>query len=376
MSPELELAIELINRQSVTPDDNGCQQIISKRLEKIGFKATPLRFAEVDNLWITHGDSAPLFVFAGHTDVVPAGLLTEWQTEPFTATVIDDYLYGRGAADMKGGIAAMVIAAERFIRQHPTYKGSIAFLLTSDEEGPAINGTRKIIDYLNDQQIKIDWCIVGEPSSDEQLADTIKIGRRGSLNGVLTIKGVQGHVAYPAIADNPIHRASAFLAEITAIKWDMGNAEFPPTSFQISNIHAGSGAENVIPSNMTLLFNFRYSTETTHLQLQDQVTALLEKYGLNYDLQWRLSGEPFLTSPGRLIASTCQAIKEIIGIETVCATGGGTSDARFIAPTGAEVIELGVVNKTIHKINEYVKIDDLNRLAKIYQNILKRLLID
>jgi len=376
MDITLKLTQELINRPSVTPDDAGCQKLIAERLEKLGFKATHLRFDDVDNLWITHGDSGPLFAFAGHTDVVPTGPIEEWNTDPFEAEIIDGMLYGRGAADMKGGIAAMVTATEQFVQSYPDHKGTIAFLITSDEEGPSINGTRKVIEYLNDNNIKIDWCIVGEPSSDKQLADVIRIGRRGSLNGILTVKGIQGHVAYPDIADNPIHKASAFLAEITAAEWDQGNDSFPPTTFQISNLNAGTGADNVIPGSLNLLFNFRYSTETTQQELQAKVVELLSKHNLDYDLKWKLSGLPFLTESGKLVDVSCNAIKEICGIDTIRSTGGGTSDGRFIAPTGAEVIELGVVNETIHKINECVKVDDLETLTNIYSNILEQLLKD
>jgi len=374
MDNTLKLTQDLINRPSVTPDDAGCQKLIAERLEKLEFKATHLRFDDVDNLWLTHGDTDPLFVFAGHTDVVPTGPVEEWKTDPFNAEIIDGMLYGRGAADMKGGIAAMVTATEQFVENHPDHKGTIAFLITSDEEGPSINGTRKVIDYLNDNNIKIDWCIVGEPSSDKQLADVIRIGRRGSLNGILTINGIQGHVAYPDIADNPIHKATGFLAEITTAKWDQGNNSFPPTTFQISNLNAGTGADNVIPGSMKLLFNFRYSTESSQEALQDKVAALLKKYNLDYDLEWKLSGPPFLTESGKLVDASCNAIKEICGIDTIRSTGGGTSDGRFIAPTGAEVIELGVINETIHKLNECVKVDDLETLSKIYQNILEQLL--
>lgn len=374
MSDTLKLTEELINRRSLTPDDAGCQILMAERLGKIGFKATHLRFDDVDNLWLTHGESGPLFAFAGHTDVVPTGPLEEWKTDPFKAEIIDDHLYGRGAADMKGGIAAMITATESFVKAHPDHKGTIAFLITSDEEGPSINGTRKVIDYLNENDIKIKWCIVGEPSSDKQLADTIRIGRRGSLNGILTIKGIQGHVAYPDIAENPIHKASAFLTEITSTAWDQGNDSFPPTSFQISNLNAGTGADNVIPGSMKVVFNFRYSTETNQDEIQEKVTAMLNKHGLDYDLQWKLSGLPFLTNSGKLLDASCKAIKDICGIDTFCSTGGGTSDGRFIAPSGAEVIELGVINKTIHKINECVKVDDLETLSKIYHNILEQLL--
>lgn len=376
MSDTLELTTELINRQSVTPEDGGCQQLIAKRLEKLGFKATHLRFEDVDNLWITRGDSGPLFAFAGHTDVVPTGPLDQWHSDPFKAEIRDGYLYGRGSADMKGGIAAMVTAAETFVHDHPEHNGTIAFLITSDEEGPSINGTRKVIDYLNENNIKIDWCIVGEPSSDKQLADVIRIGRRGSLNGILTIKGVQGHVAYPDIAENPIHTGSSFLAEITAIEWDQGNDSFPPTTFQVSNISAGTGANNVIPGTMELVFNFRFSTERTETDLKKQVHELLDKHKLDYEIDWKLSGQPFLTDSGKLVDASCNAIKEICGINTLCSTGGGTSDGRFIAPTGAEVIELGVTNETIHKLNECVKVGDLEKLSTIYQNILKQLLLN
>ncbi len=376
MNKTLELAKELINRESVTPEDGDCQILIADRLEKIGFKATHLRFEDVDNLWVTHGSSGPLFAFAGHTDVVPTGPIDEWKTNPFKAEIVDGMLYGRGAADMKGGIAAMVVAAEQFVRSYPDHNGIIAFLITSDEEGPSINGTRKVIEYLNDNDIKIDWCVVGEPSSDKQLGDVIRIGRRGSLNGILTINGVQGHVAFPELAENPIHRASTFLAEISSMEWDQGNDSFPATSFQISNINAGTGAENVIPGSVNLLFNFRFSTELTEDDLKTKVTALLDKHDLDYDIQWKLSGQPFLTSTGKLVDAACQAIKIICNIETDCSTGGGTSDGRFIAPTGAEVIELGVSNDTIHKINECVNIDDLETLTKIYINILEQLLTE
>ena len=374
MSETLKLTEELINRESVTPEDGGCQKLIAERLEKLGFKATHLRFEDVDNLWITHGKSGPLFSFAGHTDVVPTGPLEDWNTHPFKAEIIDGMLYGRGAADMKGGIAAMVVAAENFVKENPDHDGIIALLITSDEEGPSINGTVKVIEYLNDNNIKIDWCVVGEPSSDKQLGDVIRIGRRGSLNGRLTINGIQGHVAFPELAENPIHKVSEFMAEITAIEWDQGNDSFPATSFQISNINGGTGVENVIPGSVKLVFNFRFSTELTEDELKSKVTTLLDKHKLNYDLQWKLSGNPFLTNSGKLVDATCNSIKEVCGIETDCSTGGGTSDGRFIAPTGAEVIELGVSNDTIHKINECVNVDDLETLTNIYESILSKLL--
>ena len=376
MSETLKLTEELINRESVTPEDGGCQKLIAKRLEKLGFKATHLRFEDVDNLWITHGSSGPLFAFAGHTDVVPTGPLEDWKTDPFKSEIIDGMLYGRGGADMKGGVAAMVVAAENFVKENPDHNGTIAFLITSDEEGPSINGTRKVIEFLNENNIKIDWCVVGEPSSNKQLGDVIRIGRRGSLNGILTINGIQGHVAYPDIAENPIHKASAFLSEISSMEWDQGNDSFPPTTFQISNINAGTGVENVIPGKVKLLFNFRFSTEVTEDELRNRVTALLDKHELNYDLQWKLSGNPFLTSTGKLVDAACDAIKSVCGIETDCSTGGGTSDGRFIAPTGAEVIELGVNNDTIHKVNECVSVKDLETLTTIYTTILEKLLQD
>ncbi len=374
MSDTLKLTTELINRKTLTPNDNGCQKLIAERLKKNGFRAEHLRFDDVDNLWVTHGNSGPLFVFAGHTDTVPVGPIEKWNTDPFKAEIKEGYLYGRGAADMKSGVAAMVTAAERYVQKNPTHNGTIALLITSDEEGPSINGTRKVIDYLNEKKIKIDWCVLGEPSSDKQLADVIRIGRRGSLNGILKINGIQGHVAYPEKAKNPIHEAARFLNELTSIEWDHGNDSFPPTSFQISNINAGTGADNVIPDALNLLFNFRFSTEISQDEIENKVENLLQKYNLNYALEWKLSGAPFLTNSGSLIDAATAAIKEIIGIDTICSTGGGTSDGRFIAPTGAETIELGVVNETIHKINECVKVEDLDTISDIYERVLDKLL--
>ena len=374
MSDTLKLTTELINRKTLTPDDNGCQKLIAKRLSENGFSAEHLRFDDVDNLWITHGNSGPLFVFAGHTDTVPVGPIEKWNTDPFKAEIKDGYLYGRGAADMKSGIAAMVTAAERYVQKNPNHNGTIALLITSDEEGPSINGTRKVIDYLNEKKIKIDYCVLGEPSSDKQLTDVIRIGRRGSLNGILKINGVQGHVAYPEKAKNPIHEATQFLNELTSIEWDQGNDSFPPTSFQISNINAGTGADNVIPDTLNLLFNFRFSTETSQDEIESKVENLLQEYNLNYTIEWKLSGAPFLTDSGSLIDAATAAIKEIVGIDTICSTGGGTSDGRFIAPTGAETIELGVVNETIHKINECVKVEDLDTISDIYEKVLDKLL--
>ncbi len=374
MSDTLKLTTELINRKTLTPDDNGCQKLIAERLNKNGFSAEHLRFDDVDNLWVTHGNSGPLFVFAGHTDTVPVGPIEKWNTDPFKAEIKEGYLYGRGAADMKSGIAAMVTAAERYVQKNQNHNGTIAFLITSDEEGPSINGTRKVIDYLNEKKIKIDWCILGEPSSDKQLADVIRIGRRGSLNGILKINGIQGHVAYPEKAKNPIHEAAQFLNELTSIEWDRGNDSFPPTSFQISNINAGTGADNVIPDALNLLFNFRFSTEISQDEIENKVENLLQKHDLDYNLEWKLSGAPFLTDSGSLTDAATTAIKEIVGIDTVYSTGGGTSDGRFIAPTGAQTIELGVVNETIHKINECVKVEDLDTLSSIYEKILEKLL--
>ena len=374
MSPTLELSKALIARPSVTPDDKGCQQLLAERLEKIGFVIETLRFDDVDNLWARRGTTAPLFAFAGHTDVVPTGPLADWDTDPFEPVVRDGYLFGRGAADMKGSIAAMVTACERFIAAHPDHNGSMAFLITSDEEGPAVNGTVKVIEQLEARAEKINWCLVGEPSSQEQTGDIIKNGRRGSLNGVLTIQGRQGHVAYPQLADNPIHQAAPALAELAAIEWDCGNEYFPPTTFQVSNIKAGTGAENVIPGTIELLFNLRFSTESTAETLKSRVAAVLDGHGLNYDIQWRLSGQPFLTPAGELVEAARHAIQATAGIATELSTSGGTSDGRFIAPTGAQVVELGPVNATIHQTNECVNIAELDRLSDIYEEILKQLL--
>ncbi len=375
MSKTLELAIELISRFSVTPDDAGCQPLIAERLQAIGFTTKHLRFGEVDNLWARRGHTAPLFVFAGHTDVVPTGPENRWQFPPFRPTQHDGKLYGRGAADMKGSIAAMLTACERFVAEHPQHKGSIAFLLTCDEEGPAVDGTVKVINYLQEQGDKIDWCLVGEPSSMERLCDVVKTGRRGSLHGLLTIHGVQGHVAYPHRADNPIHRFAPVLQTLCEIEWDRGNDFFPPTSFQITNINAGTGADNVIPSDLEILFNLRYSTEVTHTQLQEQITALLDKHGLKYSLKWRHAGSPFLTTPGTLVTATNRAIYEVCGYEATLSTGGGTSDGRFIAPTGAQVVEVGPINATIHKVNECVNVEELDTVSTVYQKILENLLI-
>jgi succinyl-diaminopimelate desuccinylase len=374
MSDTVELAMALIERASVTPDDAGCQPLVADRLQAIGFDIESLRFGEVDNLWARRGTAAPLFVFAGHTDVVPPGPLADWDSEPFVATVRDGRLYGRGAADMKGSIAAMVTACERFIGRHPGHRGSIAFLLTSDEEGPSVDGTVKVIEHLKAHGEQIDWCLVGEPSSREHTGDVIKNGRRGSLNGVLRVRGQQGHVAYPQLADNPIHRAAPALAELVAAEWDAGNAYFPPTTFQISNINAGTGAENVIPGDLHILFNLRFSTESSPEGLQSRVLSILDRHGLDYRVDWKISGLPFITPAGELVDATRQAIHDVTGRETELSTSGGTSDGRFIAPTGAQVVELGPLNATIHKTNECVNLADLDTLSSIYERILELLL--
>jgi succinyl-diaminopimelate desuccinylase len=376
MSKTLELAIDLISRASVTPNDAGCQILIAERLKKLGFTIEHLRFGEVDNLWARHGEAQPLFVFAGHTDVVPTGPIENWRFPPFEPTIDNGFLYGRGAADMKSSIAAMLTACERFITEHPQHKGSIALLITSDEEGPGIDGTVKVIEHLQAKGEKIDWCLVGEPSSTDKLCDVVKNGRRGSLGGTLTIQGLQGHVAYPHLAENPIHKAAPVLKILCETEWDQGNEFFPPTSFQISNIKAGTGADNVIPGELEIMFNFRYSTEVTHTQLQQQVTNLLNEYGLKYNLAWRHSGFPFLTQPAELVAATVKSIYNVCGYEPTLSTTGGTSDGRFIAPTGAQVIEVGPLNATIHKVNECVNVEDLDNLSKIYQGIIEQLLIN
>lgn len=375
MSDTLVLTQQLIALPSVTPADHGCQRLIAERLAPVGFKAEYLNFEEVENLWLRRGTEGPVFCFAGHTDVVPTGPLTAWDSPPFQPEIRDGLLYGRGAADMKGSIAAFVIAAENFVREHPEHQGSIAMLITSDEEGPSKHGTVKVVETLEARHEKITWCLVGEPSSSQQLGDMIKNGRRGSLNAKLTVHGKQGHVAYPQLADNPIHRVAPALAELAAEVWDHGNEFFPPTSFQISNLNAGTGANNVIPGSLEALINFRFSTELTEEEIKQRTTAILNKYVKNYYLEWSLSGQPFLTAQGKLVAATVKAIQEILNIETELSTSGGTSDGRFIAPTGAEVLELGPCNASIHQINECVNINDLSKLARLYQRILEILLL-
>ena len=373
-SATLDLSLQLLRQPSVTPVDHNCQNLMAERLEKIGFKIESMRFDDVDNLWARKGTEAPVLCFAGHTDVVPTGNLNAWNTDPFVPEIRDGKLYGRGSADMKTALAAMVVASERFVAKHPDHKGSIAFLITSDEEGPSINGTVKVVETLEARQEKMTWCLVGEPSSTHKLGDIIKNGRRGSLNGVLTVKGKQGHVAYPHLAINPIHTASKVIAELCETVWDHGNEYFPATSFQISNIQAGTGATNVVPGNMTVTFNFRYSTEVTADELKARVLEILDRHQVEYEIEWTLSGLPFLTPVGELVNAARQAIRNVTGVETKLSTSGGTSDGRFIAPTGAQVLELGVLNATIHQINEHVDVADLEPLAEIYEQILEGLL--
>ncbi|WP_297812770.1 succinyl-diaminopimelate desuccinylase [uncultured Methylophaga sp.] len=375
MSDTIDLTQELIRRDSVTPDDKDCQIMLSDRLAPLGFKAEHMCFDEVDNLWLRRGNKGPVIAFAGHTDVVPTGPEDQWSYPPFEARIVDGMIYGRGAADMKGSIAAMVTACERFVAKHPEHEGSIAFLITSDEEGPAVNGTVKVIETLQSRGENIDWCLVGEPSSTDKVGDIVKNGRRGSLNGTLTVKGKQGHIAYPHLAENPVHLLAPALTELTEIEWDQGNEDFPPTSFQVSNLNSGTGATNVIPGTTEMVFNFRYSTEVTHEALQSRVEAVLDKHGLNYDLQWSLSGRPFRTASGELLEAVQTAIHEVTGYNTTLSTSGGTSDGRFIAPTGTQVIELGPLNATIHQINECVSVADLDSLSEIYETLLSQLLV-
>ena len=370
----LDLSLQLLRQPSVTPVDHNCQTIMAERLAAVGFNIENMRFEDVDNLWARRGTSSPVFCFAGHTDVVPTGHLDAWESDPFLPEIRDGKLYGRGSADMKTALAAMVVASERFVKKHPDHKGSIAFLITSDEEGPSINGTVKVIETLEARNEKMTWCLVGEPSSTNTLGDIIKNGRRGSLNAVLTVKGKQGHVAYPHLAINPIHIASKAITELCDTVWDNGNEYFPATTFQVSNIQAGTGATNVVPGTMTVTFNFRYSTEVTAEQLKQRVLDILDQYNFDYDIHWTLSGLPFLTPVGELVNAAKNAIKNVTGTETELSTSGGTSDGRFIAHTGAQVLELGVLNATIHQINEHVNIDELEPLAEIYEQILIELL--
>lgn len=373
-STTLELAKKLIEIESVSPEDGGAQQLIGDFLEKLGFAVEQMPFSDVSNLWAVRGEGKPLFVFAGHTDVVPPGPLDAWGTPPFSAVIDNGILYGRGAADMKGSLAAMLTATQRFVEKHPDHRGTIGFLITSDEEADAINGTRKVIEELNRRDTRIDWCLVGEPSSANQPGDVVRIGRRGSLNGHLRISGIQGHVAYPDEADNPIHRSMQALADLVATSWDEGNRHFPPTSMQISNINGGTGANNVIPGEMEVLFNFRFSTESSEASLRSRTEAVLDKHQLDYELKWSLSGAPFLTEEGELIAAVESSVKDVLGVDTELSTSGGTSDGRFISPAGAQVVELGPCNSTIHKVNEQVAIEELYGLSRVYTDILRRLL--
>ncbi|GAA0426696.1 succinyl-diaminopimelate desuccinylase [Cocleimonas flava] len=374
MSNTLNLTKELISRKSVTPKDEGCQDLLIEQLEPIGFVAEKLNFGEVENIWLRKGTEAPVFCFAGHTDVVPTGPLESWDSDPFSAEIRDGKLFGRGTADMKGSIAAFTVACQRFVADYPNHKGSIAYLITSDEEGPATDGTVKVIKTLEERNEKIDWCLVGEPSSTNEVGDVIKNGRRGSLGCWLQINGKQGHVAYPHLAENPIHLTAPMLEELTAMEWDKGNDFFPPTTFQVSNLNSGTGVTNVIPGTLKMIFNFRFSTEITPEELQQRVEALLDKHKLNYEIKWVLSGMPFLTAEGNLVDAAVSAIKEVRGIDTELSTSGGTSDGRFIAPTGAQVLELGPTNATIHQINECVGEDELEQLENIYYAMLKKLL--
>jgi succinyl-diaminopimelate desuccinylase len=374
MSETLELTKDLMSRRSVTPADEGCQAVMTGRLAALGFKIEPLRYGSVENFWATHGSGGPVFCFAGHTDVVPTGPLEEWRTDPFVPTIRDGMLYGRGAADMKSGLAAMVTATEEFVRSHPQHKGTIAFLITSDEEGPSVDGTKRVAEMLAARRERIDWCVVGEPSSETVIGDTIKVGRRGSFSGRLTVHGVQGHVAYPQLAENPVHTFAPALAELTNWVWDNGTEHFQPTTFQVSNFNAGTGAPNVIPGELKARFNLRYSPVQTQEGLKEIVEGILRKHGVRYTLEWYVSGEPFYTPPGVLSNAAGDSIEEITGSRPKLSTGGGTSDGRFIAPLGAQVVELGVINASIHKVNESVRVADIDALHRMYLGMLRRLL--
>lgn len=375
MSEVLDLVRELIARPSVTPDDAGCQALLGERLSRAGFAVEHLRFGDVDNLWATHGSGSPVLVLLGHTDVVPPGPREAWASDPFVPTVRDGVLYGRGAADMKGSVAAFVVALERFVAAHPDHSGTVALLLTSDEEGDAIDGVRRVADVFRERGTRIDWCVTGEPSSTEVLGDLLRVGRRGSLSGALTVRGVQGHVAYPHKARNPIHLAAPALAELVARRWDEGYDSFPPTSLQVSNLHAGTGANNVIPSELQVLFNLRYNPHWDAPRLEAEVTALLDRHGLDYTMQWHRSGEPFHTPEGPLRAIARDVLAGFVGAAPEESTGGGTSDARFIAPLGAQCIEVGPVNASIHQVDEHVRVAELEALPGLYRQLVERLLL-
>lgn len=374
MSDTLDLAKQLISQASITPNDEACQAIIAERLTPLGFNIENLRFGEVDNLWARLGSEGPLFVFAGHTDVVPTGPLSKWTHDPFKPTIVGDIMYGRGSADMKSSIAAMICACESLVQAKTVFKGSIAFLITSDEEGPAVDGTIRVIDLLEQRNEKITWCLVGEPTSTDTVGDVVKNGRRGSVNGTLIIRGKQGHIAYPHLASNPIHCFAPALADLVNEQWDQGNAFFPPTSFQVSNINAGTGATNVIPGELEIVFNLRFSTELTSDDIRQRIEQILDSHSLDYSLEWSLSGNPFLTAGGELVKAAQMAIRNVCQLETELSTAGGTSDGRFIAPTGAQVLELGPVNESIHKIDENINIVELDKLTEIYRNIVLELL--
>ncbi|PPT65122.1 succinyl-diaminopimelate desuccinylase [Xanthomonas arboricola] len=374
-SDVLQLTCELIARASMTPDDAGCQALLAQRLEAAGFACEHLRLGQVDNLWATHGSGAPVLVLLGHTDVVPPGPREAWTSDPFDPQIRDGVLYGRGTADMKGSVAAFAIAAEQFVAAHPQHAGTLALLLTSDEEGDAIDGVRRVAELFRARGQAIDWCITGEPSSTERLGDLLRVGRRGSLSGTLIVKGVQGHVAYPHKARNPIHLAAPALAELVARRWDEGFESFPPTSLQISNIHAGTGANNVIPGELQVAFNLRYTPLWDAPRLEAEITALLDRHGLDYALRWHRSGEPFYTPEGRLRSVAREVLGQFAGAPPEESTGGGTSDARFIAPLGAQCIEVGPVNASIHQVDEHVRVADLEALPALYRTLIERLLV-
>ena len=372
--PAIALLCDLIRCRSVTPEDAGCQEILATRLAELGFECESLPFGDVKNLWARRGDTGPVLCFAGHTDVVPPGPANEWRSDPFEPEIRDGNLFGRGAADMKSGLAAMIVALERFVGAHPNHKGSLAMLVTSDEEGQARDGTLKVVETLQARDESIDWCVLGEPSSQSELGDTVRIGRRGSLSGALSVKGIQGHVAYPQLADNPIRRFAPVLADLHATQWDSGNEHFPPTSFQVVEIMSSAGAPNVTPADLTARLNLRYSTEWNHERLKKRVEEIFDSHEIEYELNWHLSGEPFLTMPGRLTEAASRVVIEQTGLTPDLSTGGGTSDGRFISPAGADVVEIGPVNASIHKVNEHIKLADLPVLTSMYQKIMERLL--